>query len=141
MIGVRSSIDKEWAKDEADRRFIRHGTIQYLLPPNIVLTHQVDHIQLWQVYPIAGDPERCRASLSLYWPTPIDDAARKKCQFNLDVLWQVTNDEDFPQSIAIHRNLASGAIPELVFGRNEPSLIHYHRQIAAAIDSQLLTTI
>jgi hypothetical protein len=57
------------------------------------------------------------------------------------VLWQVTNDEDFPQSIAIHRNLASGAIPELVFGRNEPSLIHYHRQIAAAIDSELLTAI
>jgi hypothetical protein len=121
MIGVRSSIDKEWAKDEEERRFIRHGTIQYLIPPNIVLTHQVDHIQLWQMYPVAGDPERCRASLSLYWPAPIDDAAQKKCQFNLDVLWQVTNDEDFPQ--------ASGAIPELVFGRNEPSPIRYHRQM------------
>jgi len=141
MIGVRSSLEKEWAEDAADRRFVRHGTIQYLIPPNIVLTHQVDHIQLWQVYPVASDPERCRASLSLYWPAPLDDAARKKCQFNLDVLWQVTNDEDFPQSIAIHRNLASGAIPELVFGRNEPSLIHYHRQIAAAIDSELLTAI
>jgi len=141
MIGVRSSIDREWAKVEEERRFVRHGTIQYLIPPNIVLTHQVDHIQLWQIYPIAGDPERCRASLSLYWPAPIDDAAQKKCQFNLDVLWRVTNDEDFPQSVAIHRNLASGAIPELVFGRNEPSLIHYHRQIAAAIDSDLLTAV
>ncbi len=138
MIGVRSSIDKEWAKDEEERRFIRHGTIQYLIPPNIVLTHQVDHIQLWQMYPVAGDPERCRASLSLYWPAPIDDAAQKKCQFNLDVLWQVTNEEDFPQSINIHRNLASGAIPELVFGRNEPSLIHYHEQIAKAIASDAL---
>ena len=141
MIGVRSSIDKEWAKEESEQRFIRHGTVQYLIPPNIVLTHQVDHIQLWQVYPVADDPQRCRATLNLYWPTPFDDAAQKKCQFNLDVLWQVTNDEDFPQSIAIQRNLASGAISELVFGRNEPSLIHYHRQIAAAIDSELLTAI
>lgn len=141
MIGVRSSIDKEWGKAVPEQRFIRHGTIQYLIPPNIVLTHQVDHIQMWQVYPIAGDPARCVSSLSLYWPAPIDAAAQKKCQFNLDVLWQVTNDEDIPQSLDIHRNLASGAVPAVVFGRNEPSLIHYHQQIAAAIGSDLLTAV
>ena len=138
MIGVRSSIDKEWAKDAAERRFLRHGTIQYLIPPNIVLTHQVDHIQLWQIYPVDHDPGRCRVSFSLYWPAPLNDAAKQKSQFNIDVIWQVTNDEDFPQSVNIHRNLASGAIPELVFGRNEPSLIHYHQQIAAAIGGTLL---
>jgi len=138
-IGVRSSIDKEWAKAPAERRFLRHGTTQYLIPPNIILTHQVDHVQMWQVYPVAGDPGRCRVSFHLYWPAPLDDAARKKCQFNVDVIWQVTNDEDFPQSVNIHRNLASGAIPELIFGRNEPSLIHYHEQIAAAIGSTLLS--
>jgi phenylpropionate dioxygenase-like ring-hydroxylating dioxygenase large terminal subunit len=141
MIGVRSSIDKEWTNIESERRFTKHGTIQYLIPPNIVLTHQVDHIQLWQIYPVDGDPNRCRVSFSLYWPAPLDEAARKKSQFNIDVLWQVTNEEDFPQSVNIHRNLASGAIPELVFGRNEPSLIHYHRQIAAAIGSDLLRDI
>jgi phenylpropionate dioxygenase-like ring-hydroxylating dioxygenase large terminal subunit len=141
MIGVRSSIDKEWEKPEAERRFVRHGTIQYLIPPNIILTHQVDHVQMWQVYPVAGDPGRCRVSFHLYWPAPMDDAARKTSQFNIDLIWQVINDEDIPQSVNIHHNLASGALPELVFGRNEPSLIHYHQQIAAAIHSTLLREI
>ena len=29
----------------------------------------------------------------------------------------------------IQANLDSGALPELVYGRNEPPLIHYHREI------------
>ena len=141
MIGVRSSVDKEWAKDETERRFLRHGTIQYLMPPNIVLTHQVDHIQLWQIYPVANDPNQCSVSFSLYWPAPMDEAAQAKCKFNIDVIWKITNEEDFPQSVNIHNNLASGSIGELVFGRNEPSLIHYHKQIAAQIGSELISDI
>jgi phenylpropionate dioxygenase-like ring-hydroxylating dioxygenase large terminal subunit len=138
MIGVRSSIDRELAKPAADRRLLPHGTTQYLIPPNIVLTHQVDHIQLWQVYPLPGSADRCRICFSLYWPKPIDAEAEQKGRFNVDVLWKVTTEEDFPQSLAIHRNLASGAVPALVFGRNEPALIHYHQQIAAAIGSEAL---
>ena len=49
---------------------------------------------------------------------------------NVDLVWDVTTQEDFPQSVAIHRNLASGDVPELVFGRNEPALIYYHQNIA-----------
>ncbi len=132
MIGVRKSIDTELAKPPAEHRFIRHGTIQYLIPPNAILVHQVDHVELWQIHPHASDPGRCRAELRLYWPEPIDAEARRKAEFNLDVLWSVTTNEDFPQSDRIHANLASGALPELLFGRNEPALIHYHEQIEAA---------
>jgi hypothetical protein len=131
-IGVRTTIEKELAKDPADQRFVRHGTIQYLIPPNTVLSHQVDHVQFWQFYPEAGDPGRCRVELHLYWPTPIDEEGRRKAEFNLDLLWKVTTTEDFPQSDRIHANLASGAIREVVFGRNEPALIHYHKQIVRA---------
>ncbi|MEM7565509.1 MAG: SRPBCC family protein, partial [Pseudomonadota bacterium] len=138
IIGVRSSIDKEFAKPAADRRFLPHGTTQYLIPPNIVLVYQVDHVELWQFYPVDGAADRCRALLSLYWPAPMDDEAKRKAQFNLDVIWQVTTEEDIPQSLAIHNNLASGAIKDLVFGRNEPALIHYHQQIAKAIGSTQL---
>jgi len=68
----------------------------------------------------------------------MDAEAERKSQFNVDVIWKVTSEEDFPQSLAIHRNLASGAVPELVFGRNEPALIHYHKQIARAVGSDRL---
>ena len=117
---------------------MRHGTIQYLIPPNVVLTHQVDHIQLWQTYPLAGMADACHIHFALYWPAPLDAEAQRKSQFNIDVIWKVTTEEDFPQSLAIHRNLASGQVPELVFGRNEPALIHYHQVIAAAAGSPAL---
>jgi phenylpropionate dioxygenase-like ring-hydroxylating dioxygenase large terminal subunit len=141
MIGVRSSIDKEFAKPASERRLLPHGTTQYLIPPNIVLTHQVDHVQLWQVYPLDGAADRCRIHFSLYWPAPMDDEARRKSQRNVDLIWDVVTGEDFPQSLAIHENLRSGNIAELVFGRNEPALIHYHQQIAAAIGSDRLVTV
>jgi len=138
MIGVRSSIDREFAKPPEARRLLPHGTTQYLIPPNVVLTHQVDHIQLWQVYPVKGAADQCRIAFNLYWPAPMDAEAERKSQFNVDIIWKVTSEEDFPQSLAIHQNLASGAVPEIVFGRNEPALIHYHQQIAAAIGSDAL---
>jgi len=138
MIGVRRSIDREFDKPADERRLLRHGTTQYLIPPNIVLTHQVDHIQFWRVYPLAG-AGRCRVEFSLYWPEPMDDEARRKSRFNVDVIWDVVTGEDFPQGLAIHENLASGALPELIFGRNEPALAYYHEGIARAIGSERLT--
>ena len=131
FIGVRSGIERELEKPPGEQRFLRYGTIQYMIPPNTVVVHQVDHVQYWSVYPIGREPGRCRVELKLYWPKPLDAEARRKAEFNLDVLWNVTTTEDFPQSDAIHANLASGALEELVFGRNEPCLIHYHEQIAS----------
>jgi phenylpropionate dioxygenase-like ring-hydroxylating dioxygenase large terminal subunit len=138
MIGVRRSIDKEFDKPAAERRLLPHGTTQYLIGPNVILTHQVDHMQLWRMYPVSGRADLCRIEFSLYWPAPMDDEARRKSRFNVDVLWQVTTEEDFPQSLAIHKNLAGTALPELIFGRNEPALVYYHEAIARATDPALV---
>jgi len=48
---------------------------------------------------------------------------------NLDVLLGVTNAEDFPAQERVQRNLASGALPEVVYGKMEPALSHYHTAI------------
>ena len=48
---------------------------------------------------------------------------------NLDVLLGVTNTEDFPMQELVQRNLASGAMPELVYGKMEPALVGYHTAI------------
>ena len=111
-----------------------------MLAPNAMLTHQVDHIQFWRVYPVDG-ANRCRIELNVFWPKPMDEEAERKARLNVDLVWDVTTQEDFPQSVAIHRNLASGAVPDLVFGRNEPALIYYHQNIANAIGSDRLIPI
>jgi phenylpropionate dioxygenase-like ring-hydroxylating dioxygenase large terminal subunit len=132
-IGIRNSIEKELAKDPAEQRFLRQATTQYLIPPNALLSYQVDHVEFWQIYPSGRDPGRCRVQLNLYWPAPLDDEARAKAEFNLELLWKVLTTEDFPQSDHIHANLASGAASEVVFGRNEPGLVWFHEEIARAV--------
>ena len=138
LVSPRKTIDKEFEKDRAEQgALLPYCTTEYLLAPNVLLTHQVDHIQFWTVYPVDG-ANRCRIELNVFWPKPMDEEDKRKAKLNVDLVWQVTTEEDFPQSVAIHRNLMSGAIPDIVFGQNEPALIYYHQNIAAAIDSDKL---
>ncbi|HVP30513.1 MAG TPA: aromatic ring-hydroxylating dioxygenase subunit alpha [Myxococcota bacterium] len=132
FIGLRSSVVEELAKPEAERRLLPHGTTQYLLVPNAVLVHQMDHLELWRVTPLAVD--RTRVATSLFAPeAPASPKALDYWLKNLDVLLQVTGKEDFPMMARIHANLASGAVPEVVYGRMEPALVHFHAAIDAAL--------
>ena len=135
LVSPRKTIDKEFEKPLAEQGLVLpYCTTEYMLAPNAMLTHQVDHIQFWRVYPVGG-ANRCRIELNVFWPKPMDEEAERKgaaqCGFGVGC----TTQEDFPQSVAIHRNLASGAVPDLVFGCNEPALIYYHQNIANAIGS------
>jgi phenylpropionate dioxygenase-like ring-hydroxylating dioxygenase large terminal subunit len=129
FIGTRKGVMDEFAKpDEDDWELLPHGTIQYLLVPNAVLVHQIDHVELWRLVPLAVD--RTVALTSIYAPgPPATEKARRYFVKNLDVLLGVTNAEDFPAQERIQRNLASGALPEVVYGKMEPALTHYHTAI------------
>jgi hypothetical protein len=41
--------------------------------------------------------------------------------------------QDFPVSEGIQRGFYSGAQDDIVFGRNEPALQHYHEAIKSAL--------
>ena len=141
VVSPRKTIDREFDKPASEQgTLLPYCTTEYLLAPNVLLTYQVDHIQFWRTYPEDG-ANRCRVELNVFWPKPMDEEAERKAHLNVDLVWQVTTEEDFPQSVAIHRNLASGALPELVFGRNEPALIYYHQNIAKVIGSDRLVPV
>ena len=48
--------------------------------------------------------------------------------------------EDFDQQQDIHRSLRTGLMPEVIYGRNEPMLIHHHEQIELALTAARLTS-
>lgn len=55
------------------------------------------------------------------------DEGRAQAEKANDFLFTVVRDEDYATGFAITRSLTSGAAPpEFVFGRNEPSLHHFH---------------
>jgi phenylpropionate dioxygenase-like ring-hydroxylating dioxygenase large terminal subunit len=133
-VGLRKDVLDETRKPIADWSLLPYGTIQYFLVPNALLVHQIDHLEVWRVEPL--DVGTTRTTTSVYAPDEASAIARRDHYVkNLDLLLAVTGTEDFALMAQIQANLASGALPELVYGRNEPPLIHFHQQIAAALDA------
>ena len=133
MIGLLKSVFQEIEKpSEEDWTFLPHTTTQYLFMPSGLITYQRDHIELWRLTPLSVDRTLVRTSLYAA-EAPTTDKARGYWKKNLDLLLGVTGTEDFPLMKQIHRNLNSGALDELIYGRNEPALIHLHTAINAAL--------
>lgn len=131
-VGFRSSVAGELAKPPGEGRLVPHGTIQYFLLPNAMLCYQVDHVELWRIEPL--DVRTTRVTTSVFADTePVTDEVTGYLRRNLDVLLDVTGREDFPLMERIQATLASGALAEVIYGRNEPALAHFHRSVDAAL--------
>jgi phenylpropionate dioxygenase-like ring-hydroxylating dioxygenase large terminal subunit len=133
MIGLLKTVMDELDKpSEADWNFLPHATTQYIFMPSGLITYQRDHIEFWRVEPLAVD--RTRVRTGIYAPeAPGTEKTLGYWRKNLDILLKVTGEEDFALMAKIHQNLSSGALPELIYGRNEPCLIHLHKAIDAAL--------
>lgn len=130
-VGLRSNVLEEMAKPEAERSLLPYGTIQYFLVPNALVVYQLDHLEVWRLEPL--DVGRVRTHNSLFAPDPPNEKALRYWTRNLDLLLQVTGTEDFPVMEKISAALASGVIPEVVYGRIEPPLIHLHTALNEAL--------
>lgn len=132
-IGLRADVLDETRKPVDDWSLLPYGTIQYFLIPNGLVVHQLDHVETWRFEPL--DVSHTRLTTSIFAPTrPETDKALNYWVKNLDLLLKVTGSEDFPVMEQIQANLESGALEHLVFGRNEPPLIHYHRAVDALVE-------
>ena len=47
----------------------------------------------------------------------------------------MTGTEDFPLMEAIQRNLSSGAVEHVVYGKIEPPLAYFHQVVIAAVEA------
>lgn len=130
-IGVRKSID-DIGEDRSTWQFPPHATIHYVVFPNTLVVHQLDHFEVWRIFP-HDTPGSSVVETSIYAPEPPNDDTIKKWILNLDILMQVTGQEDFPMCKKIQSGLNSGSVDSLVFGQNELGLIHFHEQIAEAL--------
>lgn len=131
-VGLRANVHDEFSKPEAQWSLLPYGTIQYFLVPNGLVVHQLDHVETWIVEPLSVN--RTRTTTSIYAPAP-PETERSYNYFvkNLDLLLQVTGTEDFALMQQIQESLDAGAVPELIYGANEPPLLHFHAQVNQAI--------
>ncbi len=133
-VGLRRNVHEEFDKPRDQWSLLPYGTIQYLLAPNAIIVHQLDHVEVWRAEPLDVGTTICTTTVFAPQP-PRSEGQRGYFEKNLDLLVGVTDSEDFPLMEQIHANLASGAMPEVVYGRNEPPLILFHQAIDEALTS------
>jgi len=121
--------------DAAD--ILRDGTVQNVIFPNMLITHQIDHIETWSFYPDGADPSRCKIVTSLYAPRePQSEKESAHWAKNLQMLMDIVTGEDFPQCLAIQHGIDSGAVvDDFVFGQDESGRIWYHQKLKAALEA------
>lgn len=133
-IGLRKAVFDEQSKPVGERELVSHGTFQYFLLPNAMLCYQTDHFELWRFEPI--DVRTTKVTTSVYANSaPVGEKADRYLRKNLQLLLDVTGGEDFPLIERVQSTLDSGALPAVVYGRIEPSLVHFHAQIDKALAS------
>lgn len=134
LVAIRESISELYEQPANKWDLVPHSTIIYQLFPNTVLIYQLDHLEIYQLFPAGDDPNYSLARLSLYAPDPItSDSATRHWKNNIDLVDHVTSVEDFTACEAIQRSCATGMQEYLLFGRNEPGLIHYHRTLRSQL--------
>jgi nitrite reductase/ring-hydroxylating ferredoxin subunit len=70
----------------------------------------------------------------VYMPRePAGSEERAFWEANVQFTQRVVFEEDFGQQQDIHRSLRTGLMPEVVYGRNEPALIHHHQEVERAL--------
>lgn len=131
---IRKSIKEVRDQTEDSWDIVPHSAIAYLLFPNTVLVMQRDHVELWRSYPIADKTDECMVQMDYYIPEPAEtQSAKDHWERNMDLAVRTVLEEDIPAVEDIQVGLRSGAITHSIFGRNEPALIHFHKEIAKSI--------
>jgi len=109
-------------------------TLIYALFPNTLLMVQGDHVELARIFPNAGSVDRAMMELALYVPrSPSTDEERAHWDKNMQLVLDIVTGEDFPAGRTIQIGLTSGAQTQVVYGRNEPAMIHYHQSMRDAL--------
>ncbi len=137
---MRKEVTRLLELDQSEWELRSYASIVYLLFPSVVINLPMSgHAELWEMYPEPDDPHRTRVSVKFYIPRqPSTDEERSFWEANVRFTERVVFTEDFDQQQDIHRSLRTGLMPEVVYGRNEPALIHHHKQVEAALSESAL---
>ncbi|MGK2913204.1 MAG: aromatic ring-hydroxylating oxygenase subunit alpha [Porticoccaceae bacterium] len=131
---VRRSITKVRDLPEQSWDIVPHAAVVYILFPNTALVMQIDHVELWRSYPVAGKPGECTVTMDFFIPEPaVSEAARARWDKSVDITVRTVFEEDIRAVESIQAGINSGAQSHVIFGRNEPALAHYQQEIAKSI--------
>jgi choline monooxygenase len=104
----------------------RHFSYQYAIFPNVSLTFDSRHIELWQILPTGTNRSAVIHSTYLR-PGLSEEETAKLVDMAPWICDTVVDGEDFWVAGRTEPGLSTGLVDTVVFGRNEVALQHLHR--------------
>lgn len=137
----RSITDlKEQPPEQWD--LITHSAVVYTLFPNTALIMQIDHAEVWRMFPHPTNPAACTALLDFYIPEPAStDRARSHWNKNMDLTIRTVLNEDFPVNAGAQKGFTTNAQEHITFGRNEPALAHFENTVSQVLIQKCLNIV
>ena len=116
----------------------------YFIYPNAILLVDPYAVDVLRMFPDGDDPRRSRTAHSFYVPPnvkayyedpefPERDYAERFAGFN-----HVVQREDYAMAESVQRTANAGIQRHVLFGRNEPALLHYHNAHRQGLGRPLL---
>jgi phenylpropionate dioxygenase-like ring-hydroxylating dioxygenase large terminal subunit len=134
MVAVRKSFNDVGDDAQLERDFLTHTIELYTLFPHTMFVYQVDHLEVWRLFPDRESPDRCKMVLSMYCPEPVTtESAQRHWDNNLRLALDTVEAEDVPLGEGMQRGYHSGAQQFVTYGRNEPALSHFHASLEKAM--------
>ncbi len=111
---------------ESEWHLADHATIQWFIAPSTLISYTRDYLLLWRFY--SPSPNRSEVVTSLY-SAQLNDAPETRGRLTkaFDGQMRIAGSEDFSLQETIQVGLDSGALPEVVFGRNEVGTQVFHQ--------------
>lgn len=133
MVLCLKGIDQLRGRPEADWDISHGGFPVYFLFPNVVINVGERGIAVVRVYPDPADPGRSISQVGYYFDPAVLAAQPQAVEEFSRGFTQVVADEDYALAESTQRALQAGLQTELLFGRNEPPLHHYHNTFRQAL--------
>ena len=155
FVTANYGIDAMRDKPEAEWN-IAHGTfVLYHLFPNIQFLVDTQTATLIRIYPDPNNPGRSTTRISFYYtPEVVESVAAEQAagtdigdvydydgrqgmiggvEASLEVFHSTVEQEDYVMGEMQQRAAETGMLEEIIFGRNEPALHHFHRNYREAL--------
>ena len=148
MVLCRRDIDQMRHLPEDQWDITVAGLPVYWIFPNVILMPFQAGAFLVRAYPDAADPGRHVSRIDFYMKGELAHATGERAAEINDLIAniaqnfaEIIRDEDYVMGESQQVSATAGVLQQVVFGRNEPALHHYHRTYAQMLGDEVALTL
>lgn len=117
-----------------DDQFLYGVSVLYLVFPNTAFVWHGTHFERFSLFPVPGQPGRTVTQINLV-VTPETLENKAKWDENCSLITGTILGEDYSMARSTQAGLTAGLLDSFVFGKNEPVVQHFHKQVLTELNN------